>query len=380
MGRGSIFVSPFTVGGASDIDPRIGRVLGGGRPLEARQFRLVLLVPSVRTADQLVRLINARFPGSAAGTRDPARVDLKVPASYRDEKTEFLDLVGAIYLREVPDARDSRVALLFQRLEAGEDMDRVATCLESFGPAVLPRVRPLAGHSRESVRFYVGRILADLQDGEAVHILEPIALDGGSEFQEQAVQALGRLESGVGLAVLARAIDAKNARVRIAAWRAMRRVGPEIGVVRLFEEKFALSVVPTQAEPFVYVARSLRPHLAVFGDVRIRSPVIAETRRVTATASPAAERLILITRRGGRDLTVEATLEVRDVVEKMASAVGMEKGGPPKGLDLGYGDAVGLLYELSKKGALTGQVVLEPLEFRVVGDRPIARPISIEEP
>ena len=379
-GRGSIFVSPFTVQGASDIDPRIGRVLGGGRALSARQFRLVLLVPSVRTADQLVRLINARFPGAAKGTRDAGRVDLEVPAPYRDEKTDFLDLVGAVYLREVPDVRDARIGLLLQTLEAGEDLDRVATCLEAFGPVVLPRLRKLVDHPRASVRFYVGRILARLQDGEAVHVLEPIALDGGSEFQEEAVRALGRLRNGLGLAVLARALDAKNARVRIAAWRAMRRVGPETGVVRIFEDKFVLSAVPTKGEPFVYVSRSLRPHLAVFGDVRVRPPVVAETRRVAATASPGAERLVLITRRGERDVAIEATLEVLDLVEKMASPFGMEKGGPPQGLDLGYGDVVGLLHELAKKGALGGQIVLEPLEYRVAGDRPIARPISIEEP
>ena len=379
-GRGSIFVSPFTVSGASDIDPRVGRVLGGGRALAARQFRLALLVPSVRTADQLVRLINARFPGAARGTRDAGRVDLEVPPEYRDEKTEFLDLVGAIYLREVPDARDARMDLLVQTLESGEDMDRVAMCLESFGQTVQPRLRKLIDHPRQSVRFYVGRVLAHLQDGEAVHVLEPFARDGQSEFQEQAVRALGSLRNGLGLAVLARALDAKNARVRIAAWRAMRRVGPETGIVRIFEDKFALSVVPTRAEPFVYVARSLRPHLAVFGDVRVRPPVLAETRRVTATAAPDAQRLVLITRRGGRDLRVEAGLEVRDVVDRMASVVAAEKGGPLLGLDLGYGDVVGLLHELVKKKALTGQVVLEPLEYRVLGDRPIARPIETEEP
>jgi hypothetical protein len=49
------------------------------------------------------------------------------------------------------------------------------------------------------------------------------------------------------------------------------------------------------------------------------------------------------------------------------------------GLDLGYSDVVGLLYEMSRKGALTGPIVLQPLEYRVTGDRPIARPISTAE-
>ena len=381
-GRGSIFVSPFAAAGEGSAagDPRVGRILGGGRAVQTRQFRLALLAPSVRTADQLVRLINARFPGAAKGTQDPGRVDLEVPAAYRDSKPEFLDLVGAIYLREAPDARDQRLNLLIETLEAGQDMDRVAVCLEAFGSSIVPRIRKLADHPRESVRFYVGRILARLQDGEAVHVLEPIALDGRSEFQESAVQALGRLEKGLGLAVLARALDAKSPRVRIAAWRAIRRASPDATVVRVFENQFVLNVVPTKAEPFIYVSRNLWPHLAIFGDVRVRPPLLAETRRVTATAPAGAERTVLFTHREGRDLRVEATLEVRDVIEKMATPLGLDKNPTPQGLGLGYSDVVGLVNELARKRALSGTIVLEPLEYQMTGDRPIARPITVEEP
>jgi hypothetical protein len=381
-GRGSIFVSPFAAAGEGGAitDPRVGRVLGGGSAVKTRQFRLALIDPSVRIADQVVRLVNSRFPGAAKGTQDPGRVDLEVPAAYRDAKPEFLDLVGAIYLREAPDTRDQRIDLLVETLEAGKDMDRVAISLEAFGPSIVPRIRTLADHPRESIRFYVGRTLAHLQDGEAVHVLGPIALDGRSEFQEEAVQALGRLEKGLGLAVLARALDAKNPRVRIAAWRAMRRVGPETTVIRVFEDKFALSIVPTKAEPFLCVARNLWPHLAIFGDVKVLPPLLAETSRATATAPAGTDRVVLFARRQDRDLRVEATLDVGDIIEKMAAPLGLDKNPTPQGLDLGYGDVVGLMNELARKRALSGTIVLEPLEYQMAGDRLIARPITVEEP
>jgi len=382
VGRGSIFVSPFATHDkpGTAIDPRVGRVLAGGRALEARRFRLALLAPSVRTAEQVVRLINARFPGAAQGTRDPGRVDLKVPKAFQDDKPRFLDLVGALYMRETPDARDVRMNLLVETLKAGEDMDRVAICLEAFGVAVLPQLRPLADHPRESVRFYVGRAMAHLQDGQALHILEPIAMDGRSEFQEAAVRALGCFENGLGLGVIGRALDADNTRVRIAAWRAMRRANPRASVVRVFEDKFTLSVILTRARPFVYVARNLHPHLAVFGDVRLRPPLLAETRRVTATASAGADRVILFASRRGVNLKVEAPLDLRSVIEKAASPLGLDKHNEPQGLDLTYSDVVGLLNELARKRAMSGPMVLEPLEYWVMGDRPAARPISIGEP
>ncbi|MGB2829576.1 MAG: hypothetical protein WBD75_04405, partial [Phycisphaerae bacterium] len=106
----------------------------------------------------------------------------------------------------------------------------------------------------------------------------------------------------------------------------------------------------------------------------------AETRRVTATAPAGAERTVLFTHRGGRDLRVEATLEVRDVIEKMAAPLGLDKNPTPQGLGLGYSDVVGLVNELARKRALSGTIMLEPLEYQMAGDRPIARPITVEEP
>jgi len=379
LGRGSIFVSPFASGrnGKGTGDPRLGRVLAGGKALKPRHFRLALLTPSVRTADQVVRLVNARFPGAASGTEDPGRIDLGVPRAYREDKTRFLDLVGAIYMRETPGARDRRIRLLLDTLEAGEDMDRVALCLEAFGPTVAPHLYGLSTHASEAVRFYAGRTLARLQNARGVHILERIATNDGSQYQEQAVEALGQLRSGIGLGVLSRALDAASARVRVAAWRQMDRIAPRTFRVRRFAEKFTLSIVATRGDPFIYVARTLKPQIAVFGDVAVRPPILAETRRVTATALANQDTLKLISRRRSRDLHVEASLDVRDVIEKLASPFGVSNTQPKvQGLDLGYGDVVGLLHEMFRKGALTGPIVLQPLEYRILGDRPTARPIS----
>ena len=379
LGRGSIFVSPFATDKKGDTaDPRLGRILAGGKAVKTRQFRLALLSPSVRTVDQIIRTVNARFPDAAKGTHDPGRIDLEVPADYRDDKDHFLDLVGALYLRETAEARDRRVDLLMDTLQSEKDLDRVAISLEAFGPTVFARLRPLADHPSQTVRFYVGRTLANLQEPQAVYILERIALDDRSEFQEAAVEALGKIRSGVGLGILGRVLDAANARVRLAAWRAMARLTPETFVVRRFEDKFVLSAVATKAEPFVYVSRTSKPHIAVFGDISVRPPILAETRRVTATALADAKHLILMARRHGKDIHIEAPLDVKGLIEVLASPLAADPAKPGRGLDLGYSDVVGLLHEMAKKGALSGAIMLQPLEYRIPGDRPIVRPIEAE--
>jgi len=383
LGRGSIFVSPFApeAKAKATTDPRRGGILAGGKMLKARHFRLALLTPSVRIADQIVRLVNARFPGAASGAEDPGRVDLKVPQDYWDDKIRFLDLVGALYMREMPGARDQRVERLVETLKSGADVDRVALCLEAFGPAVAPRLYALGDHPDEAVRFYAGRTLAALQNARAVHLLEGVVLKEGSPLQEQAVAALGQMRSGIGLGVLGRALNVEDARVRVAAWRAMDRLSPRTFLARAFADRFSLSVVASRGEPFVYIARTLKPQIAIFGDMKVRPPVLAETRRVIATAREGDEKITLISRRRSQDFRVESALDVRDIIDKLAAPLGpaeAEAETEIQGLDLGYSDVVGLLYEMSKKGALSGPIVLQPLEYAMWGARGVARPIGSE--
>jgi len=388
LGRGSIFVAPFAPEGQAKTagDPRVGRILAGGKALKTRHFRLALLSPSVRTADQIMRLVNARFPAAATGSEDPGRVDLQVPKEFQADRTHFLDLVGALYMRETPDARDKRIRLLIDTLKAGKDMDRAAICLEAFGPTLAPQLHVLAEDPSEPVRFYVGRTLAQLQDARAVYVLERIALDGNSKFQEQAVEALGKLRTGVGLGVLGRALDVKSARVRVAAWQAMARLAPRTFTARTFADKFALSVVATRGEPFIYVSRTLKPQIAVFGEVKVRPPVLAETSRVTATVRENEDQVTLISRRGGTDMRVRTSFDVTDMIAALAAPMRRDEEPAAEkadagadGLDLGYSDVVGLLHAMSRKGALTGPIVLQPLEYRILGDRPVARPITTSE-
>jgi len=383
LGRGSIFVSPFTDDDAGP-GPRSGRILAGGRSLKDRQFRLVLLTPSVRTADQLVRLLNGRFPEAATGTADPARVDLTVPEAFRHDKTRFLDLVGALYMRERAGVREQRIRLLISTLRRHEDMDRVALCLEAFGASVAPHLHPLGDSDDPALRFYAGRTLAHLQDARAVHVLEPIVSDDASPFQEEAVEALGRLRSGLGLGLLSRSLQAASTRVRVAAWRMMSRLAPGTFLARRFEGQFDLHVVATEADPFVYVARTGEPEIVIFGEVPICPPVLAETRRLTATVRSGEKQVCLIARRRGEDIYRKADPTVRAVIETVAAPVVRDEDDAERtdkpaeedlGLGLGYSDVVGLLHELDQKGALGGPIVLQPLQYRVLGPDRSLRPI-----
>ena len=124
-----------------------------------------------------------------------------------------------------------------------------------------------------------------------------------------------------------------------------------------------------------------RAEIAIFGRVTIRRPILAEARRVTATARASEDRLHLISRRHERDIHLEAGLTVRSLLETMAEEVHADEKQPDKttGLGLGFSDAVGLLHKMDEKEALGGPIVLQPLEYRVTGPSPRLRPIRPPE-
>lgn len=378
VGRGPIFVAPTASNEkAKSGDPRAGRVLAGGTDLLRRHYRLVLKEPSLRTAEHLVRIVNTRFPESAKGTQDPGEITLAVPREFLNDKVHFLNLVGALYLREAGDVRDIRLAMLIEALHAGQDLERVALCLEALGGSAVPRLRQLSDDPNPAVRFYTGRTLANLQDATAVHFLQPLALDDDSPFQEYAVEALGKLKSGLGMGVLARALDAKNPRVRVAAWQAMAHLSPRQFVTRNFRDKFRVSYVPTKADPFIYVSQTMTPEIAVFGAVEIRPPVLVETRRVIATVRANENVIKVVSRSHGVDYWVNAPLEVRGFIEKVAATPPLDAGPRPEGLDLDYSDVVSLLLQMSARKSLSGPIVLQPLKIAVpLGGttRPVGEP------
>jgi hypothetical protein len=378
-GRGPVFVSPTVTNEKSKNagDPRNGRVLAGGKDLKARQFQLILKDPSVRTAEHLVRIINTRFPETAKGGEDPGIIGLEVPRDFLDDKIHFLNLIGALYLRETGDARDLRLNLLIDALHAGKDLDRVALCLEAMGGAAVPRLRQLSDDKNPMVRFYAGRTLANLQDATAVHLLEPFALDDASSYQEYATESLGRLRSGVGMGILGRVLNAKNPRVRVAAWQAMVRLSPRQFVTRNFTDKFRVSYIPTKADPFIYISQTLKPEIAIFGAVEIKPPILAETRRVIATVKDGENVVKVVTRSHGEDTWVETPLDVRGFIEKVTRTPSPGAGPKPEGLDLTYSDVVGLLLQMSTRKSLTGPIVLQPLKLTVPSantTRPVGEP------
>ncbi|HOI56175.1 MAG TPA: flagellar basal body P-ring protein FlgI [Phycisphaerae bacterium] len=403
MAAGPIFVSPFTPGdtaaAAAPSGPRpvvrdtretanpapeppqanrlLGVILGGGRTLHARNFFLQLINPSERTAEMIVRHVNARFPPEgkniAKGNVEPDTVDLLVPAAYGNDKARFLNIVSSLYLIEDPAQRDLRMRELVERLRQGEDPTAVTAALEAFGTSVVPLLAPLLEDEQPHMRFYAARTMAVLKRTDCLAALEKFVADDRSPFQEAAVRALAELPRGSGAAVILKALHAENPTTRIAAYLMLERVAPHLVPSVQIPDRFTLAVVPSRAKPFVFISRQDRARVVIFGDVFIAPPLLVNTPRFLASVGRDETQMSLINKRYGSAATVRTSLLLADVVSAMARPTDVtDRNRKPNGLELSYSDVVMFIDSAIQEGAVTAPLRLEPIRFiGPAGDQPL---------
>jgi len=408
MGRGAIFVSPFLIEGdvsaksrgavrpirspppsspgqaagspageQPQTDPRLGTILGGGRCRFTRNFYLRLPEPSERTADQIARHINARFPKEkgkdiAKGKQDGATIDLSVPQHYMDDKPRFLNVVSALYLIDRPARREIRMRQLVDELRKGTDPVAVTAALEAFGNPVVSLLVPLLEDPNAQARFRAARAMAFLGRTDCIGPLEKLVRDDNSPYQEAAVRALGELPLGAGSAVILKAFDASNPTVRIAAYTTLEQVAPHLLPAVEIPNKFHLAVVESKAKPFIFVSRQEKARVVIFGDVKIEPPLLVDTPRYLASVRTGQRLVTMLNKKYGTRSKLQVSLLLADVAAGMARPLGLsERNRQVRGLNLSYSDVVGFIHRASREKAIGAPLKLEPIRFiGPSGDRP----------
>ena len=401
LGEGELFVSPFVVedagrpasegapqarGGLRLIDsapapepapetpgaeeptrrtaPTAAWILGGGRCRYTRNFFLNLLEPSERTAQQIIRHINARFPGAARGNIDPGIIDLTVPADYAHDKLRFLEVVNAIYLIDSPDQRERRIRELVAKLRAGRDPTGIMAAMEAFGKPTIPLVEPLLRDPDAGVRFCAAEVLCRLDQPIAIQTLEAFVRDDASPHQERAVLALGELSGASAAGVIHRGFSAKSPRVRIASYLTLRRVAPTLLDAMDIPGRLELGVVKAGDDPFIFVSRQIKPRIVIFGDAAIDPPLLVTTPRLLVSAIQGDDRVAMASKEFGWQNVIRPRLALVDIIVTMAGWPRIDMDRPKlNALDLSYSDVVGFLDQASRQWALKAPIVYEPVAF-----------------
>ena len=363
--EGGVFVNRI---GTAAADLRNGYILGGGRASYDFRGQMRLRRPSFTLVSQIRNRLNDRYGGETAQAVSSTGLELRIPESYQRRRLRFVRMVEATYLVPAPERIEARINTFVHRLAASEDKEGSEVALEAMGPASLEKLSALLSSSSAEVRFRAARVMRALGGDRALATLREIALDEGSPYRLDALEAVavcGDRTDAVSLAT--RLLRDREARVVLAAYEHLRSLGG--AAVRQIDvgRSFCLEHVAQTNQHAIFVARRGAPRVAVFGaPVRCRDSIFVE--------SPDGD--IVVDSRIGRDYVavmrkhpsrpgvlgpLRTGFEISDIIIALGAERDRTEAGQVSGLGASYTEVTTLLERLVAKDAVAAEFWPGPL-------------------
>lgn len=372
---GPVMVSPFAESNSApdSADPRTGVVLGGGRTIEERKFRLTLTQPNYTVARRIERRINERFgqkpPVATAMSR--GYVEVGTPPAYRDQPERFQRLVAYLYLESEP----AFVARKLNEIEVDarereSDFEPLGFAWEGIGRTAIPSVQQFYAAENALLRLYAASAGLNLGDSSAMPVLAQLAADAPHAVRLLALRELGRTRVPGAVNGLVPQLREPDQEVRIAAYEGLLQHGHPTIVSTQFpflldrgQLNFSLDVVACDGPPLIYVRRTRLPRIVIFGKALAVAPPVFYRQAadgLTVHTVDGSDDVQVFMNRGGR---LTDPLVVPPRVSELVAALGAlpvaEKNGRVKGMALPYSRVVQVLADLSRDGAIGAPIVFE---------------------
>jgi len=371
-GTGPMSINPWSKpeSAATQVNLRIGAILGGGKVEKTRRLRLVLEHPSYRQAIAMANCINTRFPRQrkVADGQTPAHVKLRIPREYADDPKHFLDVVRHLYLPTTPGFLDCRAAALAEEIldPDAPHMD-IVLAFEGIGRTTLPLLHKLYGDARPHVSFHAGLAGMRLEDKAAIEPVAACALNPRSPYRPAAIRALAAAKTMYRPAsVLRTLLDDADPRIRVMAYEGLCKsrddavVSTDIG-----GDSFRFDIVPCGGRNLIYATRTRERRIALLGGtIRCVPPVFfcdAEG-TITITADQDDQKLTLLRKARFRDRVsppIPVSLNVADLIPMLGDDPAVQNGELVSGLAIPYSLVVKALADLCRSNSINADFMLE---------------------
>ena len=358
-------VGPVMIGTSQKpSDPKVGRVLGGGRAKEDSPYVLSIREArrSGKTSQLLENVINNRFHQSEgmdqkgmAVAKTDALLMLRVPKIYHHNQTRYHQLIKLMPLVDNPALREQRLERWGKELLDPKKAGLAALRLEGLGPGATPTLRTALGSPDETVRFFAAETLAYLNDieGDNAKVLAETARKK-PEFRSFALKAMASTDQSASLLQLRNLMADPEFELRYGAFDALRTLDPTdpfLGKVQVLddlpeperddmsmqitsvqrtrqstrrEDPFSLYVVDCEGPPMIHVTRNLRCEVVVFGKTqRLLTPIVLGSGGPLLLNAADGDDSVQISKITEKTLDtprikVDSPLEVADVVRQLA--------------------------------------------------------------
>jgi flagellar basal body P-ring protein FlgI len=384
---------PVMTGNAKNPnDPKVGRVLGGGRVKKESPYMLIIKDKrkSVRTAAILEKVVNERFHQSDAGEQKgacTAKTDgylvLRVPPSYHQNQERFFRVIQLLPMVDTPALRAQRMAAWGKELLEPKTSGVAALKLEGLGPTASETLQAALKSPNDQVRFFAAEALAYLDDPVGSETLAETAIHM-PKFRAYALAALASMDQNAAHMKLRNLMSEPDTELRYGAFNALRTLDPHdpsLGQVRVLddprteeqqdeapdsmalalasaaqrpraEDPFALYIVDSEGPPVIHVSRTRRSEIVVFGrSQKLLPPIVLGTGAILLNAAEKDDEIeiskIVPSKFGDSDVKLRTSLELAEVIRRVAN------------LGTTYPEMVAILDAANRQKNLPGALVVD---------------------
>ena len=379
---------------AKPNDPKVGRVLGGGRVLEDSPYLLSIKETrrSGKTSQLIENVVKQRFHETQDGTNEgmaKAKTDtaliLRVPKTYHHNQDRYHLIITYLNLVDNPNLREQRLQEWGKELLDPKKAGVAALKLEGLGPNASPVLKKALGNPDDLVRFFAAESLAYLNDGDSAAVLYDVAKKK-PEFRSFALKALGAMDQAASMLKLRALMSEPALDLRYGAFDALRTLDPTdpfLGKIRVLddppapeanddmafpipgqtrrkavaraEDPFTLYVVDCDGPPLVHVSRKERCEIVIFGkNQKMLTPLVLGAGGPLLLNASDGDEKVQICKITAKTLDapvnkINSPLDVAEVVRQMAN------------LGASYPDVVAVLASASNQKNLPGPIAVDAL-------------------
>lgn len=410
MAQGPIMIGTPT----KPDDPKVGRILGGGRVKKDNPFTLAIKNnrKSFRTSKLLEDVVNERFHQTengrqkgAANAKTDSYLELKVPNIYHQNQDHFFRVVQYLPVLVSPELQARRLGEWSKDLLDPKTAGVAAMKLEGMGNSAVEALQAGLKSDHPQVRFFAAESLAYLGETASVEVLGE-AVVKNPDFRVYALAALASMDQPASHLKLRKLMDEPDVGVRYGAFNALRTLDasdPFLGHVRVLDEPkaeedeespdrlalaiiaatnhqrqkandpFWLYVVDSEGPPLVHVSRSRRSEIVIFGhQQKLLPPVVLGTGPFLLNAADHDEQIevskIVPSRGEDADAKISTSLELAEVLRRTAN------------LGASYPELVTILEAAYRQKNLPGALVIDavPASSRLYLEAVLGKDLSVK--
>lgn len=363
--KGPIFIDKIS---ETEADTRTGYILAGGKILDDYRVILELHQSDFRVASGIRNLVNGRFGETTAQAVQPNRVDVLVPARYREHPQRFVSVINAMFLTQDPQVTIERTKMLLRRLAESQDKYDSEVALEAIGNRCLSGLQGLLNSGDERIRLSAGRCALNLGSDAGLAALRRIAMNKGSTLRLEALEAAGTGAPRNDTAALARTLlDDEDFSIRLMAYEQLRKLD-DVTISQTFVGRnFYLEQVTRTKRKAIFVSRSGQPRIVLFGaPIQCEDNIFVQSREGDITINSAAgQNYVTLIRkhpkRTGVVAQAQSSSKLDDIIKALCEEPPKEGNSATGGLGVTYADAIAFVKQMCDKGAVDAEFHAGPL-------------------